>query len=138
MGLMRRRLRRWATAALVMQTVWVFVLIPGSCCAAHDKEASPPPCHEETPATHCPLKATTGAACPMHGGDASVPARDRCTMRSGCDGPMAALLSLLSASGVTPDMFELIAELRDSAGPPPYREQSFGLAIPPDSPPPRA
>jgi hypothetical protein len=136
--MVRRRLRRWAAAALVVQTVWVFVLIPGSCCASHEKVAATPACHEETPVDHCPLKATTGAACPMHGADHSSPARERCTMRGGCDGPMAALLSLLSATGVMPDAFELIAEHRDSAGPPTYREQPFGLASPPDSPPPRA
>jgi hypothetical protein len=106
---LRRRLRLWAAAALVMQSVWVFVLLPGSCCAAHDKATPAPACHEETPVAHCPLKATDGAACPMHG-DHQTEGRPRCTMTNGCDGPMAALLSLLSATGVVPDTFDLIAE----------------------------
>jgi hypothetical protein len=134
---LRRRLRLWAFVALVMQSVWVVVLLPGSCCAAHDKATTSPPCHEEAPVAHCPLEVTDGAACPMHGGHPAEQ-RPRCTMTNGCDGPMAALLSLLSATGVVPDTFHLIAEHRGTEGRPLCREQPFGLAVPPDSPPPRA
>jgi hypothetical protein len=135
---LRRRLRLWATVSLLLQTAWLFVLVPGSCCAMHDKAETTPACHEETPATHCPLKATSGAACPMHGGGHAAEHRERCTMQRGCDGPMSALATLLSAHGVLPEAFELIAESRHSAAPPPDREQPFGLLSAPDSPPPRA
>jgi hypothetical protein len=133
----RRQLRAWATITLVLQTAWVFALVPRDCCAAHTPKTSTSDCHEEVTATHCPMADSTGAACPMHSDHGSRPGED-CGMRGNCSGPMAALLSLLSAQGILPTTRHVTPSVTVSDYRPDGREHLIRRVTPPDSPPPRA
>ena len=111
---LRQHLRAWAAISLVVQSAWVFALVPADCCAEHTPMAAAS-CHEE------------GA----HATDSD------CVMRGRCGGPMGALMSLLSAQAVLtpPAHTRLDASVSTSIAE--TREQLISRVIPPDSPPPR-
>lgn len=136
--MIRRHLRRWAAASLVLQSAWLFALAPRECCASHAAPTAAP-CHEEARATHCPMKDGAGAACPMHRGghDHAAPAGD-CTMRGACSGPMSSLLTLLSAQAVLTPPQHLSPLLLAAPHPGAIDEQRISRFAPPESPPPRA
>lgn len=139
----RWRLRLWVAAWLVCQVASLSALVPSLCCgdqrpASSDKKDS---CHENVAATHCPMLAAEGTACPMHRGsheDAGENASDRCSMRGTCDGPMAALSALLSNHGVLTDSFEILTDLHASSAAIHTRESLTNRLASPDPPPPRA
>jgi hypothetical protein len=114
MTALRRHMRLWATFWLVFQVATLSAFVPRDCCTAHQEKAvSASPCHEDTPAAHCPMRNANGAACPMHSRSQTgshtdhrhheEPATSDCSMRGTCNGPLAAMLSLLSNSGILPD-----------------------------------
>jgi hypothetical protein len=144
----RRHLRFWVTTCLVLQVVSLSALVPRDCCAAHrvatDKEKS---CHEsgaaaaaEQAGAHCPMPGDAGDACPMHsdGHAGQRPPRQACTMQGTCDGPMAALLVIISNQGVLTEPLRLAVDLSSVVAPAPAREDVVSRFTPPDSPPPRA
>lgn len=120
MTTIRAGLRLWVTAWLVFQVASLSALVPRACCAAH----RPPPsatehmCHE--------------AAAPVEQPDA------KCSMRGMCEGPMAALLALLSNYGVPADPFEMSPDLLAGPAAIHARESLIGRLASPDPPPPRA
>ncbi len=143
MTTLRRRLRLWAAAWLVCQTASLVAFVPWDCCVAHKmtKLRAERSCHETPPAASaCPMHVTaTGAACPMHDGHGKneKPASS-CAMRGTCQGPMAALLSLLSNYGPLSDPFDLSPDLRLVSALRPLHEQLVVRLSPPEPPPPRA
>jgi hypothetical protein len=59
-------------------------------------------------------------------------------MRGTCDPPVAALLALLSNSGVLTHSLETLPDLSQSSVSPDADEHPASRLAPPDSPPPRA
>jgi hypothetical protein len=143
MTTLRRRLRLWAVAWLVCQTALLVAFVPWDCCVAHKmtKVRAERSCHEPAPtAAACPMHgAANGAACPMHGDHAKhEKPTSSCSMRGTCQGPMAALLSLLSNYGPLSDPFDLVPDVRFVTAVSPLQEQLVVRLTPPESPPPRA
>jgi hypothetical protein len=142
MTTIRRRLRLWVAAWLVFQVASLWALVPRDCCAAHRSRAEEArTCHDSAAATHCAIRAAGGMACPMHPGgpaDADQRSSNRCSMRGTCDGPMAALVPLLSNQGVLTDAVSIRPDLHprtDAASP---HERLISRLASPDPPPPRA
>ena len=134
---LRRHLRAWAALSLLLQSAWLFALVPRDCCAAHTAPAAQS-CHEEVaPPPHCPMMSGDGAACPMHQTAATHPAQDDCSMRGTCSGPMGALLSLLSAQAILADGPRSVSQPAETVRLSSSRERLVTLFVPPDSPPPR-
>jgi hypothetical protein len=156
---LRLHVRSLAATWLLFQVVWVAALVPRNCCAAHQPEES---CHESVAATECPMRGADGQACPMHraqnkdqrtashadhhGQPAAAfdhhhpapPVSSDCKVGGTCDGPMAALLSLLSSTSILPDSSSSAPDAH-------IRPLAAAAAVnlvariePPDSPPPRA
>lgn len=141
MTTIRRGLRLWVSAWLVVQAASMAALVPRECCAAHRAAAieKPRSCHLPVAATQCPMRAADGTPCPMHReGHSDEHSTVRCTMRSTCSGPMAALLASLSHQGVLTARFLLLPDLQVTAAAPSPRESLISPLLPPDSPPPRA
>jgi hypothetical protein len=115
MTALRQRVHLLAVTVLLLQLATLSAFVPQDCCPAHQaRTVSPKPCHEEPPpATYCPMRGTSGAACPMHASNQpdansghehhSLPPTDDCSMRGTCKGPMSAMLNLLSTTGILPD-----------------------------------
>jgi hypothetical protein len=141
MSAIRCRLRLCTTIWLLCQVGSLLALLPRNCCAAHQQSATSEghSCHRQVAAAHCPMRSTAGEACPMHRQQpAQGGATETCTMRSSCDGPMAALLVLLSNHGVLTAPLTVVPDFHVSSLVSPTREHLAGLLTPPDSPPPRA
>jgi hypothetical protein len=134
----RQHLRLWTAVSLVVQSAWLFAIVPADCCAAHTPHETERSCHEEVQAMHCPMKDSTGAACPMHQADKPHPSSDDCRMSGGCAGPMSALLSLLAAHAVLPETPVAVISAPAVAHPSSWAEQLASRFVPPDAPPPRA
>ena len=133
---LRRHLRVWAAVSLIAQSAWLFALVPRDCCAAHMSATAA--CHDEvTPVPHCPMEDSTGAACPMHRAGETHPVADDCRMRADCNGPMSALLTLLSVQAVLPDAAAGLAAAAPTSHTVVLREQPLARFVPPDLPPPR-
>jgi hypothetical protein len=132
---LRQHLRPLAIAWLLSQAVSVSALAGFDCCAAH-----------RTPKTEA--KAAPSAekvACPMHGAAPSdaAPASDRqkpakCVMRGTCNGPIAALLVVLSNDGIPSESIATTPGLVALAAPPRSPETFVVHSESPDPPPPRA
>jgi hypothetical protein len=149
----RQRLRVFTTTWLAFQLVWLAGLVPRDCCAAHPPAEKS--CHDAAPATHCPMRGADGRPCPMHRGQAEQPVHDHgspaahhdetpsapptdCRLSGACDGPMSALLALLSHHGILPESGSAVPPVDShtvSAAP---SESFVGRFAPPDPPPPRA
>jgi len=130
--------RLWVAAWLLFQVASLSALVPKDCCAAHHAAAPTKQhsCHEDAGAPDSAME--TGAHCPMHhnGGNGEEPASG-CTMRGTCSGPMAALMSFLSNTGVLTDSFKLTPTLHAGFAPDPLREHLTSRLASPDPPPPR-
>ncbi|MGE0702475.1 MAG: hypothetical protein AB7F99_15040 [Vicinamibacterales bacterium] len=168
MSAFRRHLRILTVAWLVCQVVVLSAFAP-QCCLAHmEGHAS----HTEEctdtsiPASHCPMRAETGEACPMHrqmeasehaghaghhagataepahavdhGDQASTatPAPADCTMRGICNGPSVAIAGLFPLPAVLADATARVVDYGVS----PVMVPVDGLTnapVLPDTPPPR-
>ena len=133
----RRHIRAWTTLALVLQSAWLFAIVPGVCCVAHETPMQDAPCHEEVKVEPCAMHGEPGAACQMHQQAEQVPA-ETCAMRTACGGPMSALLSMLDARGVLPAPQTFLTASESAPSPPLPGEQLISQFVPPDSPPPRS
>ena len=115
MASLRRYLRLCVATWLAFQVASLLALVPRDCCAAHRPAArgATPSCHEQAAATHCAMRGT-------------------------CDGPMTALVALLSNYGVLADSFQLLPDLHAGSAGARTREHLITGFAPPDAPPPRA
>ena len=149
MTALRRHVRLWAVAWLVLQVAMLLAFVPQDCCAAHKAAAlSAPPCHENTPAARCPMRGANGAACPMHSRSQSndhadhshhkQPSSSDCSIRGTCNGPMAAMLALLSNYGILPDGFLVAPDDGPSLISTSAQEDLVSRLASPRPPPPRA
>ena len=147
MTTIRRHLRMWATAWLVVQAGWVSALVPRDCCAAHQPATAHAKgsCHESAADAHCPMPSADGTPCPMHRRQ-SEPGEhhhrstktNECALRGTCEGPMAALFALLSNPGILPESVAAIPNSGIARAPLPARENIVSRRDSPDPPPPRA
>jgi hypothetical protein len=162
MTVLRRRLRVAVAAWLLFQVASLSALVPRNCCAAHQTAARTARCHEPAESSYCPLRASTGAACPMHrkaqghheqaqvsehAGHAQThpePAtaessqNDRCALQATCTAPMTALAVLLSTHGVMPAATGILPDRRDTPALQPRQKDLVNHLAVPDGPPPRA
>jgi hypothetical protein len=144
MATIRRHLRTWATAWLVVQAGWVSALVPRDCCAAHQPATvhANESCHESAAAAHCPMPSADGTPCPKH--RPSEPrehhqsSTNECAWRGTCEGPMAALFALLSNHGILPEAAAAIPKIGAVSSSLPVRESIVSRRDSPDPPPPRA
>jgi hypothetical protein len=116
----RRRLRLWVTAWLVVQAASLSALVPHDCCLAHRpaETVKPPTCHEKAAAEQVPVP--------------------KCSMRENCAGPLAVLLQLLSNHGVLTASLEASPDLTIATLPLAARENVITQLSSPDPPPPKA
>ena len=151
MTALRQRVRLLAVTVLLLQLATLSAFVPRNCCPAHQaRTISAKPCHEDAPAPaeYCPMRGSSGAACPMHASGQpseasshehhSQPPTGDCSMRGTCNGPMSAMLNLLSTYGILPDQSAVAANddhvlIATLAAVSPVRRFA-----PPEPPPPRA
>jgi hypothetical protein len=129
----RRHLRLFATAWLVFQAASFSTLVPRDCCAAHRPAQADAACHEAAPP-----QTVAGAGAHAHHQGTPIDDGDDCTMRGGCDGPMAGFLAQLSLHGVLNDPLQVTPVLAVAGVAVRAHEDLIGRLVPPDSPPPRA
>jgi hypothetical protein len=137
MSSVRRRLRIWAAAWLVLQAVSLSVFSSGRCCQVQertaDKNAS---CHQTPTVPPCPMHAAnTSAPCPMHATHAN---HDGCAMRGTCSAPSAAVVALLATHGVLTDASISAPVLTTTDVVVATTENLVSRLASPDAPPPRA
>ena len=138
MTFIRRRLFALAVVWLACQIGSLAAFLPQDCCPDHRQPAARD-CHE-TPAAsdQCPMHRADGKPCPMHAGTGSSESQNRpCAMRGTCNGPAAALATLLSIPGVLVDQSPAPVDDRISAIVL-TAEVSPSLSVQHDTPPPRA
>ena len=126
MSCFRRHLKLWAAAWLVGQVLGLSALVPRPCCLAHKPAAQAKPAADDE-------------ICPVHqAAAAQVQPDPACELRSTCAGPSAAVLAMLSAHAVLPDMFvvEASTAVRSFVRSPGERLLSALAAV--DPPPPRS
>jgi hypothetical protein len=147
-------LRIVAAIWVMVQMAWLPALLQRDCCAAHHAEA--PRCHASVSSTHCPMQDSNGTPCPMHRAAAERKAAEHgvhaghrdparpaapgtdCRLRGTCNGPMAALLSLLSSHGVLSPSFSMAPESAVTLAAPVTEANPLSQLQPPNAPPPRA
>jgi hypothetical protein len=150
MAFVRRQLRVHAAMWLALQVAWLLAVVPRDCCALHKPDQS---CHEAASSDYCPMQAADGTPCPMHrrlahhgelatAGAAghhhdAAPMTPECRVSSGCEGPMAALFTLLSNTGILPDSTAAAPAASRSTERLAIRETAVGRLESPDAPPPR-
>lgn len=132
------------------QAAMLTALLPRDCCAAHPAGAhartmadtSAPAEAEPCPmGGHGTAQAGSDDAVPaVHASEAAEaePAATTCTLRAVCNGPLAALASLLSATGVTPEAVTVAADDQVRPQPSVPAEAVRSASRHPDPPPPRA
>ncbi len=136
MASLRRRLRLVAVVWLAVQAASVSALVPRDCCATHQPKAAG--CHKRAAATYCPMRSADGTPCPMHRSSPAEEDPDACAMRGTCDGPMAALVRLLSHHAVLDDPLATLPDSVAGLAFIPSRENPIGRRTAPETPPPRA
>src|SRR5262245_14643934 len=141
MTFVRRRLFAFAVVWLACQAGSLAAFLPQDCCPDH-RQLAAKDCHENPTANdQCPMHQADGKACPMHSGAGSPGSSDSqnrpCAMRGTCNGPAAALATLLSIPGVLVDQSPVPVDDRISTVVL-TAELSLRLSIPHDTPPPRA
>lgn len=139
MSRVRHKLRLFVTVWLAFQAASFSALVPASCCAEH-QVAAKTSCHEPPPDTHCPMQSAEGVRCPMHQGhhDQSAPAQPpACSLRGSCGGPMAALVTLISTSGILADAVSVSPAIEAARVPAAAAERLVSKLVPPEAPPPR-
>jgi hypothetical protein len=128
MATIRHGLRVYVTAWLAIQAVALSALLPWACCCIPDRPAAParPACHQEAapavPAAPADNEAT----------------HDACSMRSGCDNPLEAILEVLSNQGPAAERGGPSIDLEWKSVTPPSTPDTLARLSPPDPPPPRA
>jgi hypothetical protein len=122
MARLRRRLRAFAAAWLVIHAAWLSAVVPPSCCR---REAVPVPTQQAEHTCH-----DTAAS------RREPPAAD-CVLRAGCDPQGAAILGLLSGHGLMPSVAVTAPAFAQSALSQVPRDSVLALLTPPDPPPPR-
>ncbi len=144
MTMLRRHVRLWAMAWMLVQVASLSAFVPRDCCASHRPVEADADCHQAAPkAAHCPMRGADGAACPMHR-DAEAKANRRetapetaeCTMGAACEGPP--LFAVFWNPGILPD---IPAGTAQGATPAPLltvSEHPLSQTRPPDRRPPRA
>jgi hypothetical protein len=156
MRVVRRHLRFGVATWLACHVLAFSALLPRDCCAAHAHGTAAPagaehaghdmaamsehahhqaaaPVHAEGAA--CPMRGADGTPCPMHDG-AAAPAA--CQMTGVCNQPAAALAAVLMQAAVPTPPFALVPRAAHVVVSRSADEQRLSLALPPDSPPPRA
>ena len=146
---LRRRPQFWVAAWLIFQGSALHALVPRDCCAAHrhggDHQSA---AHQGAPAEAAPAAATSTGDHAHHGHQMAAqpdaapadttPARG-CVMRGTCDGPMAAVLAVLSTQGVPPShIFTIVPDTRAAAVTLSAPEHLLSRLASPEPPPPRA
>ena len=126
MSSVRRHLKLWAAGWLTCQALGLSALVPRHCCLAHEPAAQAKPAAEDE-------------ICPLHQAAAAQAQPDpACELRSTCAGPAAAVLAMLSAHAVLPDLLVVDA----SAAAPSFvrapGERLLGAVAAVDPPPPRS
>jgi hypothetical protein len=140
MTFIRQRLVALSLAWLACQAGSLTAFLPQDCCPAHHQPAeASKDCHEQQaaagPADQCPMHSADGKPCPMHGGSQD---QDRpCAMRGTCNGPAAALATLLSIPGILADRSP-VAIVDNVAALVSTDDVSPSLFVPLDTPPPRS
>jgi len=138
MSFIRSRLFAFAVVWLACQVGSLSAFLPQDCCPDHRQPAAKD-CHQQSAAPvaedQCPMHQADGKPCPMHSsaGNQGRP----CTMRGTCNGPAAALATLLSIPGILADQSPASVDDKLSTlvlTP----ELSLSLSVPHDTPPPRA
>jgi hypothetical protein len=132
---LRQHLRPLAIAWLLSQAVSLAAIVGFDCCAAH---------RTPTPEAKAPQPAET-VACPMHAAAAAgagTPMSNqqnpvKCVMRGSCNGPMAALLAVLSNNALPSESIAPTPALVAVAAPPRSPETFVVHSESPDTPPPR-
>jgi len=145
MTLVRRHVRLFATAWVLFQATSLSALVPRACCLAHQM-ALLSDCHEKA-APEASVSTANEAAPPMHhdhghmheqsSDRAPAPAHD-CALRGTCDGPAAALFTLLSTDGVLTDSVIATVDFLSTGSISVSRDQLIPQFESPDAPPPRA
>jgi len=146
---LRRRPQFWVAAWLIFQGSALYALVPRDCCAAHrhggdHQSAAHQPVPAEAspaPSAHSDDHAHVGhqmAPAPEPANADPAPVRG-CVMRGTCDGPMAAVLAVLSTQGVPPiDAFRLVQESTATLVAGAAHEHPTSRLASPEPPPPRA
>ena len=124
MALIRRRLRSCAATWLVFQVAWIAALVPRDCCAAHRPVETS--CHE-----------SAGVAM-EHQQPAAPLSSAECRLTGRCDGPMSALVTLLSNFGILPTSTAALPVMDARSAWSAIPQSVIGRSRPPDLPPPRA
>lgn len=158
MAFLRGRLRVFATSWLLFQIAWLTALVPRDCCAAHRPAEcqESPSAHHATPPESCAAHDDHAGAHGSHVAAAAehhhehgpapsdappatpaAPPTD-CLMGRACDGPMAALLALLSNHGIVPDAVSMLPPLEARRVGAVADENVRGHFPSPESPPPRS
>jgi hypothetical protein len=134
----RRGPQIWVALWLVCQMSTLMALVPRDCCAAHRPEQGDPHAGHGPVAPAAPAaSADEHAHHQMHQED--VPPVRQCAVRGTCDGPMAALMAVLSIQVVPPsEAFHVLPDLRVVAAIRSADQVLTSLLAPPDAPPPRA
>jgi hypothetical protein len=143
MAALRRRLRLFAAAWIVLQATSLSAFVLLDACPTHLQAttAQEPSCHTKAAPAPCPMRAADGLPCPMHRGtvhDSDQTSRDVCSMRGTCDPPVAALVALLANHGVLTESSATLPDLPQSSASSDADEHLIGRLAPPESPPPRA
>lgn len=145
MSVLRRRLRLWVTAWLLVQVASLSAFVPRDCCARCRSAAEQPEQddHEPAPATGSPVRDTDEPPCPMHRNavsqDEQKQAADECVLRGACcDGTVEAIFPLLTYQGILPESVAALprADVRRAGRA--VHERVAGRLESPDPPPPRA
>ena len=143
MMVLRRRLRLWVGAWLVVQAASLSAFVPRDCCAAHRTDAAPPASDHHATGAHCPMPAADGTPCPMHSGSPGHAGHEQrptpeCSMRGACDGPMSGLAVLLSPHAILPDFVAALPPDAGASVAPVGFERLLGCLASLDPPPPRS
>jgi hypothetical protein len=120
MTLLRRHLRLWVAAWIVLQATSLTAFVPRECCIAHRV-----PVHAEETDESCHRPEPAGESMPD------------CAMRSTCNGPLAVLAALLSPHAVLGERAGDATIAVTPAPQPAAFDQPRSLALPPEAPPPR-
>src|SRR5919198_440013 len=136
MATLRRRLRRWAAAWIVLQAASLCASVPLGACAARPATDRQVSCHTSVAPAPCPMRAADGLPCPMHRGtvhDKDQRSRDICSMRGTCDAPVAALFALLWNQGIVTPASAALSSLSQGAVAPLADEHPRSRHAPPES-----
>ena len=141
MALLRRYLRIWAAAWLILQGVAVSAFAPADCCARRRDAALRQDAATVAGETHCPMRGADGSVCPMHrDGPAATgrsPEKNECAMRGTCNAPVDALATLLLNYGIPTAVVGTSIDRSIAEIPAAIRQHAEVLVGPPDAPPPR-